>query len=85
VNDTNPFPKLRQALRHLDSRQVPPESLAISLVLRKNPEEYSQVCKQRRLGTKLGLRKDDTLVYYKRDLQIPVYDVRSKQNILRRQ
>jgi hypothetical protein len=51
--------------------------------LRKNPEVYSQVCKQSRRGTKLGLRKDDTLVYYKCDLQTPVYDVRSKQNILR--
>lgn len=35
-NDINPIPKLRQALGRLDSRQVPPESLAISLVLRKN-------------------------------------------------
>jgi len=82
-NDTNPIPKLKQAFQQLDCRQVTPESLAISLVLRKNPEEYSQVCKQSRLGTKLGLRKGDTLVYYKCDMQQPVYDVKSKQHQLR--
>jgi hypothetical protein len=82
-NDINPIPKLKHALQQLDSRQVPPEWLAISLVLRKNPEDYSQVCKQSRLGTKLALRKDDTLVYYKCDMQQPVYDVKRKQNILR--
>jgi hypothetical protein len=82
-NDTNPILKLNEAFQQLDCRQVPPDSLAISLVLRKNPEEYSQVCKQSRLGTKLGLRKGDTLVYYKCDTQQPVYDVKSKQNILR--
>ena len=82
-NDTNPLPKLRQALQWLDSRQVPPESLVISLVLRKNPEDYNQVCKQSRLGTKLGLRKNDTLVYYKCDMQQLVFDVKSKQDALR--
>jgi len=70
-------------LQRLDSRQVPPESLAISLVLRKNPEDYIQVCKQSILGTKLGLRKDDVLVYYKCDMQQPVCDVKSKQHTLR--
>jgi DNA polymerase elongation subunit (family B) len=82
-NDTNPLPKLKQASQQLDCRQVPAESLAISLVLRKNPEEYSQICKQSRLGAKLGLRKDDTLFYYKCDTQQPVYDVKSKQHKLR--
>ncbi len=82
-NDMNPIPKLRHALQQLDSRQVPPESLAISLVLRKNPEEYTQVCKQNRLGTKLGLRNGDTFVYYKCDLQQSVYDVKSKQDALK--
>jgi hypothetical protein len=82
-NATNPIPKLRQAFQQLDCRQVPPESLAISLVLRKNPEDYRQVCKQSRLGAKLGLRKGDTLVYYKCDTQQPVYDVKSKQHKLR--
>jgi DNA polymerase I len=82
-NATNPIPKLRQAFQQLDCRQVPPESLAISLVLRKNPEEYSQVCKQSRLGVKLGLRMGDTLVYYKCDMQQPVYDVESKRHTLR--
>ena len=82
-NDTNPIPKLNQAFQQLDCRQVPSESLAISLVLRKNPEECSQVCKQSRLGAKLGLHKDDTLVYYKCDMQEPVYDVKSKQHIMR--
>ncbi len=82
-NDTNPIPKLKQEFQQLDSRQVPPESLAISLVLRKNPEEYGQVCKQSRLGTKLGLRKGNTLVYYKCDTQQSVYDVKSKQDKMR--
>ena len=41
-NDINPLPKLNQAFQQLDSGQVPPNLLAISLVLRKNPEEYSQ-------------------------------------------
>ena len=80
---TNPIPKLKQAFQQLDCRQVPPESLAISLVLRKNPEEYSQVCMQSRLGTKLGLRNDETLVYYKCDMQQPIYDAKSKQHLLR--
>jgi len=83
-NDTNPLPKLKQAFQQLDCRQVPAELLAISLVLRKNPEEYSQICKQSRLGGKLGLRKDDTLVYYKCDIQQQGYDAKSEQNLLRR-
>jgi len=82
-NDTNPIPKLNQAFQQLDCRQVPSESLAISLVLRKNPEECSQVCKQSRLGAKLGLHKDDTLVYYKCDMQELLFDVKSKKDALK--
>src|SRR6185437_6749665 len=67
----------------LDSRQVPVEQLAISLVLRKNPGEYTQVCKQSSLGGKLGLHQDDTLVYYKCDKQELVYDSASDKNVLR--
>jgi DNA polymerase elongation subunit (family B) len=82
-NDINPIHKLRRLLRQLDNRQVPPEQLAIPLVLRKNPEEYVQVCKQSRLGTKLGLRKDDTLVYYKCNKQEPVHDPVTNEDILK--
>jgi hypothetical protein len=42
-------------------------SIAISLVLRKNPEEYTQFCKQSYMGKKLGLRKGDPITYYKCD------------------
>lgn len=66
-NDIDPIPNLRQAFQQLDSRQVPVGLLAISLVLRKNPEEYGQICKQSLLGGRLGLRKGDPLVYYKCD------------------
>ena len=69
VNDikdgNNPIPKLDKALQELNSRNIPPELLAISLVLRKDPAEYEHSCKQSRLGAKLGLHKGDTLVYYK--------------------
>ncbi len=73
-NDINPIPRLKHALQQLDRRQVPAGQLAIFLVLRKNPEEYTQICKQGRIGVKLGLRKDDTLVYYKCDKQELVHD-----------
>ena len=53
----------------LDRRQAPVEQLAISLVLRKNPEEYTQFCTQSYLGKKIGLRKGDPLPYYKCDKQ----------------
>jgi hypothetical protein len=78
-NSVNPIPKLKQALYQLENRQVAPELLAISLVMRKNPEEYDQVCKQSRLGSKLGLRKGDTLVYYKCDISETVYDSKKKK------
>ena len=83
-NDTNPIPKLRQAFQQLDSRQVPVEQLAISLVLSKNPDEYTQVCKQSILGSKLGLHKGDTLVYYKCDKQEIVHDPVRNKDISRR-
>jgi DNA polymerase elongation subunit (family B) len=86
VNDINygndPFPKLKQALKELNSRNVPPELLAISLVLHKDPEEYEHSCKQSRLGAKLGLHKGDTLVYYKSHIKQPVYDTKTKQQVL---
>ena len=66
-NDITPIINLKQALRQLDSRLVPPEQLAISLVLCKNPQEYTQICKQSLLGSNIELRKDDALVYYKSD------------------
>ena len=66
-NDINPIPKLKQAFNELDSRKVPANKLAISLILIKNPEEYSNDCFQKRLGTKNNLKKGDTLVYYKCD------------------
>jgi hypothetical protein len=83
-DDINPIPKLKQALQQLDSRSVSPDQLAMSLVLRKNPEEYTQICKQSILGGKLGLRKDDTLVYYKCDKQELVHDRMTNKDLLRR-
>lgn len=80
--DNNPIPKLKQALDELDNRSVPPELLAISLVLRKNPEDYEHSCKQSRLGAKLGLQKGDILVYYKSDIEKSVYNPKTKQEIL---
>jgi hypothetical protein len=64
-SDINPIPKLKLAVEDLNHRRVPADMLAMSLVLRKNPEEYANDCKQRKLGTKLGLRKGDILTYYK--------------------
>ena len=55
-NDINPIHKLKAALQQLDSRQVLPDQLVISLVLRKNPEDYSQICKKSNLGGKPRLR-----------------------------
>jgi hypothetical protein len=52
--------------------------------MRKNPEEYNQNCKQSKLGSKLGLRKGDTLVYYKSDISENVFDSnRKEQHVLR--
>jgi DNA polymerase elongation subunit (family B) len=86
INDikygNDPIPKLNQALEELNSRNVPSELLTISLILRKDPTEYEHSCKQNRLGTKLGLHKGDTLVYYKSDIKQPVYDTKTKQRIL---
>jgi hypothetical protein len=65
-NDIIPIHKLEQALQQLDSsRQVLLDQLVISLVLRKNPEDYSQICKKSRIGGKPRLRKEDILAYYK--------------------
>ena len=66
-NDLNPISKLKQAFNQLDQKQIPSELLAISLPLRKNPDEYENDCIQKRLGLKLGLHRGDTLVYYKSD------------------
>jgi hypothetical protein len=82
-NDINPIPKLKQAFQQLDSRQVPVEQLAISLVLRKNPKDYTQICKQSSLGSRLGLHKDDTLVYYKCDKQELIHDPVRNKDVLR--
>jgi len=72
--DKSPIPKLKQALKDLDKRQVPKERLAISLILSKNPKEYVNDCVQKRLGTQLKLKKGDTLVYYKCDKRITYID-----------
>jgi len=73
-NDVNPIPKLKHALEELDRRQVPKERLAISLLLTKNPQEFANDCLQKRLGTKLGLKKGDILIYYKCDKDELIYD-----------
>jgi hypothetical protein len=52
------------------------------LVLHKDPKEYEHSCKQSRLGTKLGLHKGDTLVYYKSNIKHPIYDTKTKQQVL---
>ena len=80
--DNNPIPNLKHALDELNNRSVASELLSISLVLRKNPEEYEHGCKQRRLGTKLGLHKGDTMIYYKSDIKRPTNDSRNKQQVL---
>lgn len=86
VNDikdgNNPISKLKQALQELNSRNIPPELLAISLVLCKDPAEYEHICKQSRLGAKLDLHKSDTLVYYKSNLEKTIYDPKTKQQVL---
>jgi hypothetical protein len=64
-NGTNPIPNLKLVVDDLNQRSVPVEMLAISLVLRKDPDKYTNDCKQRRLGIKRGLRKGDILIYYK--------------------
>ena len=71
-NNTSPIPKLKHALNELDTRQVPNETLAISLVINKNPHEYANDCLQKRLGTKNKLEKGDLLVYYKCDKKVAV-------------
>jgi hypothetical protein len=84
-NGTNPIPKLKEALCQLENRQIFSELLAMSVVMRKNPEEYDQNCKQSRLVSKLGLYKGDTLVYYKCDKSDIAYDSnKNEQHILKR-
>ena len=78
-NDINPIPKLRQRFEELDRRQVPKERLSISLVLTKNPKDYTHDDKQKRLGIKLRLKKGDTLTYYKCDKQESFIDTLGKE------
>ncbi|CAN5860989.1 hypothetical protein BH23THE1_BH23THE1_28330 [soil metagenome] len=78
-NDTNPIPKLKGALEELDQRQIPIERLVISLVLKKDPGDYIHDDKQKRLGTKLRLRKGDTLTYYKCDKQETIIGEKGKE------
>ena len=68
-NDIDPTQKLKQAFNELDSRKIPSDKLAISLILNKKPEEYTNDCFQKRLGIKNNLKKGDALVYYKCDKQ----------------
>ena len=75
------MPKLKEALYQLENGQVPPELLSISLIMRKNPGEYEHNCKQSRLGSKLGLRKGDTLFYYKCSIGETTYDSENPQDI----
>jgi hypothetical protein len=77
--DTTPIPKLKQTLEKINRRRVPKERLSIYLTLTKNPHEYTNDCLQKRLGVKLGLKKGDTLVYYKCDKQIVARDQSGKQ------
>lgn len=77
-NDTNPIPNLKLTIDDLNHRSVPVEMLAISLVLRKNPDEYTNDCKQRRLGIKLKLRKGDILTYYKSYAEESIHEINSR-------
>lgn len=79
--DVSPIPKLKQALADLNKRLVPKERLTISLVLEKDPTDYIHDDKQKKLGTKLKLKKGDTLVYYKCDKQTSIRDQTVKQLI----
>jgi hypothetical protein len=47
---------INHTLDELNNGKVPPEILAISLVLGKDPAEYEHTCKKSRLGTRLGLQ-----------------------------
>ncbi len=61
----SPIPRLKKAFDDLEHRNVPSKELAISLPLRKNPEDYDLECRQSRRGRRLHLSKGMTLVYYK--------------------
>lgn len=81
-DNIDPLPKIRKALDDLKNKSVPTDQLAISLVLRKNPDDYDQQeCKQRRLGLEHRLRKGDTLIYYKTEIEGSVYDPDTRQTI----
>ena len=77
-NDINPIPKLKLAVEDLNHRRVPADMLEMSLVLKKNPQEYANDCKQRTLGTKLGLRKGDILIYYKSYVEESIHNTNSE-------
>jgi DNA polymerase, archaea type len=79
--DINPIPKLKQSISELECRRVPADKLAISLVLNKNPEEYTNDCLQKRLGIKKGLQKGDSFVYYKCDKEEAENNFSEKTNI----
>jgi hypothetical protein len=72
--DRNPVPNLRRAISDLNNKNVPAQELAISISLRKNPEEYNHVSKQAILGGKQGLRKGMPLEYYKSYHEESVYE-----------
>lgn len=71
------FAQERKAPNRLVLFRLANERLTISLTL-KIPDEYSNDCLQKRWGSKLKLKKGDTLRYYKCDEQIIVCDQSGK-------
>lgn len=60
----DPTANLAQYRLQLEKGQVPADLLSTTIVLHKNPDQYSKGHVQNILGAKLGLGKNDTLTYW---------------------
>ena len=61
----NPTIKLQNAYIEMEKGLVPSELLAITTVLKKDPDAYSKNAYQRTIGNQVGAKEGDTIKYYK--------------------
>jgi DNA polymerase elongation subunit (family B) len=64
-HDRNPTIKLRDAYIEMERGLVPYELLAITTVLKKDPDAYSKNAYQRIIGSQIGAKEGDAIKYYK--------------------
>lgn len=63
--DRDPTIKLQNAYIEMERGMVPPKLLAITTVLKRDPDSYSKNANQRVVGNLVGAKEGDTIKYYK--------------------